>query len=381
MKYCKKCVNPSSRPNIYFDEEGICPVCRFAEQQREGIIDWEERNKELEEIVKWGKEHSRSSYDCIVTVSGGKDSTRQALYARDVLKVKPLLVSCVYPPEQLHERGAQNLSSLISIGFDTISISLDPQTWKKLMRQSFFKHANWCKSTEMALYAIPIHVAIAYKIPLVFLGENPALTIGEKHGCLDGDASKMKYCHTLQGGNPSELLTEDITQKNVYFYKYPPDDEMDYANLRIIYLGYYIKDWSGNRNAEVAIKHGLKTRKEPPEKTGDLWGFTGLDEDFRLVNQMIKFIKFGFGHVTDQVCEAINLGLMDREKGTELVKKYDGKCDRIYIERFCRYLGISKEKFWEVAESFRGKDIWEKDGNGRWKLITDSRAKTNEGRN
>ncbi|MFA5089125.1 MAG: N-acetyl sugar amidotransferase [Candidatus Omnitrophota bacterium] len=371
VKLCKRCVNPSSRPNIFFDEEGICPVCRFAEQNKKGKVDWRARDKEIRDIIQWGRRNTKSSYDCIVTVSGGKDSTRQALYARDKLKANPLLVSCVYPPEQIHERGAANLGNLISLGFDTLSVSLNPQVWKTLMRQGFLKHANWCKSTEMALYAIPIHVAIAYKIPLIFLGENPAWTIGEKHGRLDGDASKMRYCNTLEGGDPSGLMTEDMTRKDVHFYTYPPEDDVEYAKIRIIYLGYYIRDWSGHKNAEFSIAHGLEIRKEPPERIGDLWGFSALDEEFRIVNQMIKHVKFGFGHVNDQVCEAITHGLMGRKEGIELLKKFDGKCDHFYIERFCRYLGISEQKFWAVVESFRGKDIWRRAGDDKWELDID----------
>lgn len=371
MKVCKKCVNPDTRPNIFFDDEGVCPVCRFEEQKREQSIDWEARDREIEEIAQWGRENSKSSYDCIVTVSGGKDSTRQAFFTRDVLKLKPLLVSCVYPPEQLHERGAHNLANLISHGFDTISISLNPQIWKTLMRFSFFKYANWCRSTEMALYAIPIHAAIAYKIPLIFLGENPVLTLGEKHGRIDGDASQMKYCNTLQGGDPSHFLSDEVSIRDLHFYKYPSDNEMKYGQLRLVYLGYYIRDWSGYNNAQFSIKNGLQIREEPPEKIGDLWGFSALDEEFRIVNQLVKYVKLGFGHVTDQACEAINLGWMNRDEGIELVKKYDGRCDPSYIKSYCKYLDITEEQFWELVEKFRNRDIWKKDQNGEWKLDVD----------
>ncbi len=374
IKLCKRCVNPDTRPNIFFDDDGVCPVCRFTEDSKNRVIDWGERRRELDGVIAWGRENSKSAYDCIVTVSGGKDSMKQAFFARDELGMNPLLVSCVYPPEQLHERGAENLGNLIAHGFDTISLSLDPQMWKKLMRQSFYKYANWCKSTEMALYAIPIHVAIAYKIPLIFLGENPAFTIGEQHGRLDGDASRMKYCNTLEGGNPDILMTQEMTQRDVHFYRYPSDEDMEYAQLRIVYLGYYIKEWSGSNNAKFAIEHGLKTRSEPPEMIGDLWGFIGLDEDFRIVNQMMKYVKLGFGHVSDQACEAINAGSMDREEGLRLVKKFDGKCDPSYIRRFCQYLGIPEEEFWNVLEAYRNDDIWEKDENGEWRLIVEDGA-------
>lgn len=372
MYFCKTCLNPSTRPNIDIDAEGVCLACRYHEKRRAGAIDWTARRRELEQLAAWGRANSKSAYDCIVPVSGGKDSLRQALYARDELGLKPLLVSCVYPPEQLTDRGAYNLANLVSLGFDTISISLNPQVWKILMLQAFLQFANWCKSTELALYALPIHVAIAYKIPLLFLGENPAFTIGERESSLDGDATKMKYSNTVSGGNPDHLLTDGVNWKDLHFYRYPSDDEMDWAKLRIAYLGYYIEDFNSIRNAEVAIEHGLWIRDDKPEDIGDIRGHFCLDEDFSIMNQMIKQVKLGFGRVMDQVCEAIHHGEMDRDEAIRLVQLYDGKCSDEYIRRFCTYLGITPAYFWEIVEAYRNKELWERDPGGTgWNLKAD----------
>jgi hypothetical protein len=287
--------------------------------------------------------------------------------------MNPLLVNCAYPPEQLSEIGAHNLANLIELGFDTVSLSLNPQLWKRLMREGFTRFGNWCRSTEMALYAIPVHVAIAYQIPLMFYGENPALTIGEKHGRLDGDASQLKRGNTIAGG-PDSLLPADVTPQDSYFYYYPPDEDMEAARLRLVYLGYYMEDWSGRNNAAFAVARGLQVRKEPPEMTGDLWGFTCLDEDYSIVNQFLKYVKLGFGRVTDQVCEAISAGAMTREEGLALVRQYDGRCDSSFIRRFCDYLEITEEHFWRVAERFRNEGIWKKDAQGRWQLQVEEAA-------
>lgn len=368
MKFCTRCINVNTRPDTTFDD-GICPACRFAEQCQEQAVDFDARRKELDEIVEWGKQNSKSSYDCIVTVSGGKDSMRQAFYARDVLGLKVLLVNSAYPPEQIHERGAYNLANLVEHGFDTISVSLNPQIWKQMMRLGFFKYGNQAKSTELPLYAIPIHVAIAYKIPLIFLGENPLYTVGQQEGkAKGGNANGMKYSHTLQGGTPDKLLTEGMIPKDVYFYCYPSDDEMANAELRIVYLGYYIEDWSLAKNAQLAIEQGLQIREEPPEEIGDYFGVSSLDEEFKIVNQMIKHMKFGFGAVTDQICIAFNQGMMDRQTAFECIKRYDGKCHPRYVTQFCKYLGITEEEFWKIAESFRGKHVWEKDKDNQWVL-------------
>jgi N-acetyl sugar amidotransferase len=367
MRYCKKCVQPDTRPGIQFDSEGVCPPCRFAEQTEK--IDWQARRRELEEIAAFGKKYNVSGFDCIIGVSGGKDSTRQSLFVRDELGLKPLLVSCTYPPEQQTERGAHNLGNLISLGFDCISVSPDPKVWKRLMRQGFLKFGNWCKSTEMALYASAPKIAIAYHIPLIFLGENPAIALGDLGvGSITGDANKMKYCHTLGGGNPDGLREEGIREQDLFWYRYPSDEEMEWAKMRIVYLGYYIKDFTRFKNAEVSVAHGLQIRSDPPLDTGDAFGFEALDDDFVIVNQMLKYFKFGFGKTTDQASEAVRFGLMTRDKAVELINKYDGKCAKRFIGRFCRYLEISEEEFWKVADSFRNKAIWQFNAQGSWEL-------------
>jgi hypothetical protein len=167
------------------------------------------------------------------------------------------------------------------------------------------------------------------------------------------------------------LIPDGVTPQDVYFYYYPPDQEMESAKLRLVYLGYYMPDWSGRNNATFAIARGLEVRTEPPGATGDLWGVSCLDEDYSIVNQMLKYLKLGFGRVTDQVCEAINAGIMTREEGLELVGRYDGQCDPSFVRRFCDYLEISEEEFWRVAESFRNLEIWQRDSQRGWRLNTE----------
>jgi N-acetyl sugar amidotransferase len=365
ISYCTTCVNPSTRPNTFFNDEGQCPVCVYESEKLTKRIDWDQRWKEIQRIKEWGQDNTKSSHDCIVTVSGGKDSMRQAFFARDELKMNPLLVANVYPPEELHDRGAYNLSNLIDHGFDCLSISLDPIRWKELMRHGFIEFGNFFRSTEMALYAIPVHIAVAYKIPLMFYGENPALTIGEQHGRLDGNAVGIQEGNTIKGG-PQSLNYKYSSKSDFHFYQYPSYDEIDYAQIRIIYLGYYIRDWYGHKNAELAIKNGLKVRSEQPDEIGDLWGFSGLDEDFRILNQYLKYLKLGFGHVTDQVCEAIHQGMMTREEAVDLVRKYDSACSERYINLFCDYIEMSIDEFWSVVDSHVNKDLFEKI-NGIWK--------------
>ena len=290
------------------------------------------------------------------------------MYVKENLRLKPLLVCCSYPPEQITEKGAHNISNLISLGFDTITISPAPETWKNLMRESFLKYGNPFKSSETALYASLPRMAIAYHIPLVFLGENPALQDGELgSGSLNWEANGMENYNTIKDGM-DDLLSNEIQENNIIPYRYPPKNELDQANLKMVYLGYFWKNFTKPDNGNYSILQGLDIRDDIPIKYGSLFPHESTDEDFVIVNQMIKYMKFGFGKVVEDVSEAIRLGRMTRDEGVTLVNKYDGKCDKKYILRFCEYINLDVEEFWKVAESFRNHDLFIKNKNGEFEL-------------
>lgn len=368
IQYCRRCTEPNTRPDSVFDAEGICYPCRYTETVPG--IDWEVRRRELEEIASWGRSRNVSGYDCIIPVSGGKDSHRQSLYCRDELGLKPLLVSLAYPPEHQSERGAHNIANLIDLGFDCIYVSLKPDTWRRMMRHAFLTWGNIYKSTELPLYASVHRVAIMYHIPLMVYGENPALSWGSAGGSLDGNANRLKYNNTLRGGDLTWLLEGGFTLQDLYWSMFPSDADIERSGLRPIYLGYYIHDFNDWVNGETAIAHGLEPRKGKdavPEETGEINTWDALDDDFVIVNQFLKFLKFGFGKTLESVGAAVRNGIMSRDEAVELIWKYDGKCADRYIRRLCRYLDISEEEFWRVAESYRNPALWMKDEHG-WRL-------------
>ena len=136
MIYCTNCLDPSTRPKISFDKNGVCSSCN-QHKKIKNEVDYVYKERVFREILKKFKKNKNSHFDCIIGVSGGKDSTRQALWLRDKFKLNPLLVCCTYPPEQLTEKGAENLSNLIELGFDTIVSAPSPQIWKKVLRAGF----------------------------------------------------------------------------------------------------------------------------------------------------------------------------------------------------------------------------------------------------
>ena len=366
MKYCKTCLQTDTRPGIKFDEFGICPACNYHNSLQQ--VDWNERREELDSIVAFGKANNHSGYDCIIGVSGGKDSTRQAFFVKDVLKMNPLLVSLGYPPEQVTQRGVDNVSNMINHGFDCISLNPSPQIWRKLMKEGFFKYTNWAKSTELALFSSVPRLAIAYQIPLIWWGENAALQLGDLNvmGKNGSDGKNLRKMNTLAGGDISWLINNEIGKKDILQYNYPSEKEIEDANLKITFLGYFWKDWSLIENGNFATFRGLDIRNEKPWEIGDPLGITYLDEDWVTLNQMIKYLKYGFGRISDYVNEDIRNGLISREEGIELNKKFDGSCSPEYIKSFSNYIGITVDEFWEQVDKSVNLELYTKQGKGKY---------------
>ncbi len=362
VRYCTNCLQPSTKPNDVFHASGICSACLNFENNKD--INYERRFKQLKAIISEQKRKKRQYYDCIIGVSGGKDSTRQALWVRDKLKLNPLLISLSYTPEQVSNIGVNNLSNLIELGFDIRISSLSPQTWRILVREAFLRFANWCRATEIALYSSVPQMAIREDINLIFIGENQSLrdqkTMGE-HGW---QYDKVIEQNTLNGGD-IDWMRRVVSNEKLIPYKYPSPDEIAKSKIQIIDLGWFIGDWENVKNGMIGACNGLKLRNDSIENTGDLEGISALDEDWVTLNQMIRYYKFGYAKVTDYLNEDIRAGRITRDDAIKVAEKYDGSCSYKYIDTFCKYIGISTDKFWDIVHKNVNKKLFSIDNNGK----------------
>ena len=364
LKICKKCIQPNTRPGIYFDDEDVCGACLWAKEKE--TIDWEKRFEELNEIATWAKNNTKSNYDCVIGVSGGKDSTKQAITARDRLGLRCLLVN--YEPEGITELGRENRENLRNLGFDMITFRPNPRVMKKLIKRDFYTYLNSVRPTEFCLVACTYIIADKFDIPLIIQGENAGLTLGTRLTGLGTDSNCLKAneLNTISAGIKEYTKIEGVDENDLFFFHYDRKS-LEKKNFRGIWLNYFLKEWSSPGNAEFAKQHGMKERSEPfdPASIGTYVKYVQLDTDLTQVNQLLKYVKLGFGQCMDAACYDLIENRIDRKKAFDLVRKYDGKCDEKYIQKFCDYIEISMDEFWNVVNEFRG-SIWEKNKNNEW---------------
>ena len=362
MRICTKCIQPDTRPGIFFTDEGVCGACLWEQEKQD--IDWKSRKNELSEITKYAK-NSSTIYDCAIGVSGGKDSTFQALYARDQLNLKCLLVN--FEPSARTKLGNENLENLKQLGFDVISIRPNPKVMKKLAKYDFLTFGNIVKATEFPLYSSTYIVAQKFNIPLIIQGENPGVTLGSRSSGVgkDGNSLNANQLDTLSSGCEEYLNVDGVSKNDLFWFHYD-QKQLEESGIKGIWLNYYYKEYSQYGNALLSKQNGLKWRTEfDPKSIGTYLPYFQLDTDVTQVNQTLKYLKFGFGQCMDHVCYDMRENRLSRKDAIKLVLELDGLCSEIYIKNFCDYIDIDIDTFWTTAEKFRGK-MWNKE-NDQWK--------------
>ena len=201
MKHCKKCLSTNLRPGGKFID-GFCMPCYHSKNELN--INFKTKLKLLKELYFESRkgQKNKAAYDCIVGVSGGKDSTRQAQWVRDRLGLRPLLVCVAYPPKQMTEIGAKNLSNIIEMGFDMITVTPSPKTSAELSLESFINFGNVSKSSEKALFSSVPRLAIDLGVNTIFWGENSATQVGDSASLGKNvfDANNLRKLNTLNSG-------------------------------------------------------------------------------------------------------------------------------------------------------------------------------------
>lgn len=362
IKYCKKCVMPNTRPGINFDDQGVCEACN--NYAKKGITSWDDRFKELQALADRYRGCNGNGYDCAIAVSGGKDSTVQVYMMKEVLKMNPLLISV--DNWSWTEAGRKNKANISdTFGCDVITLSLNQKVGRKMMLKGFEMLGSPTWYIDAAIYAFPVRLCMNMGIKLLVYGENVNYEYGGSQKVETYDAKTQFQNDVVKPVNFEQWLDEDITLKDLESVRFPSYEEIEASALEPIYLSYFMK-WDSYHNYEVAKRYGFSHMDHEWIREGTIENFNQIDSPAYLLNQWLKYPKFGHSSVTEMASRYIRGGRMTREEAIPLVLKKDGQLDQKILEDFCTFTGITVRRFWEIADKWYNPNLFYQDDCGVW---------------
>jgi N-acetyl sugar amidotransferase len=364
MKYCKKCVMPSTRPGITFNEEGVCSACQQIERRKS--IDWDARWKEFEKICDKYRGMNNGGYDCAIAVSGGKDSHWQVYLMKEVMHMNPILFS-VEDNFPMTEAGIHNLKNISEeFSCNIISLKPDRKVQKKLMRYMFEKYGKPTWYIDRLIYTYPLLMASKFNTPLLVYGENVSYEYGGADSKETYSAREQLNNGVASGISEAELIQNaGIKEQDLVLTRAPKQGELD--KLDPIYISYF-SEWNSVANAEFAKKHGFHDLSHEWNRSHHVEDFDQVDSRAYLIHPWLKYPKFGHATATDYTSRFIRYGMMTREEAVQLVKEKDHNVDPLAVRDFCEFCGYTETEFWNIVDGLYNKELFEKDKFGNWRL-------------
>lgn len=360
VKFCKKCTYPSSSAiPLLIGKDGVCSGCKTSGETKD--INWDRRKRMFEQLVEDYKSKD-NYYDCIIPVSGGKDSYWQI----DIIKsygLNPLLVT--YHGNNYTKTGMDNLINMREV-FNVDHIFYTPSIGllKKMNRvcQLLMGDMNW--HAHAGIFTYPIRVAVEKNIPLMVWGEHGFMDIGGMHSYKDFVEFTYRYRHehALRGYEwydiieASKKYNDEIFEHEMIQWKYPSDEEIDRVDVRGIYISNFFK-WDANYHGPLMIeKYGFKVAEEPFERTYRT--MSNLDDMHENgIHDYMKWVKFGYGRATDHTAKDIRSGKLTRAEAIKIVESMDHIKSKD-LDRWLKYVGWTEEKFDAEADKFRDPRVW-----------------------
>lgn len=365
MQYCTRCVYPGvAATALTFDANGVCSGCRTHDEQK--AVDWAERETWFRELCDEYRSKDGKRYDCLIPVSGGKDSFYQIHLLKVVYGMNPLLVT--YNENNETEVGRRNIQRMKDVfGCDYFNFTPSVDLLKKINRVGLRKMGDPDMHAHLGINSVPIQVAVKYEVPLIIWGEHGFMNLGGMHSYKDMVEYTARYRveHLLRGYDWMDFVGEDgIQEKEMLWGKYPDDDEIERVGVRGVFISNYF-GWNQNVHAKVMVeKYGFENYPTAFDRTYKRDSNLNNIHDNGLHDYM-KYVKFGYGRVTDHACRDIRNGDMTRDEGIKLVRQYDHVVPSD-IGRWLEYTGMPYEEMTAIADGFRDARVWVKNEYGQW---------------
>lgn len=364
IRYCRVCIMPDTKPDLHIDDNGVCSACRHFLTRQE--VDYSARQTALLRILDRYRSRDSSRYDCVVPVSGGKDSHYQTLRMLE-FGMNPLCVTAT--TDMLSSIGRRNIENLKRLGVDYVEVTTNPVLRRRINRLALTTVGDISWPEHVTIFTIPVRIAVQMGIPLIVWGENPQHEYGGPAAAAESQVLTRRWLEEfggLLGLRVSDLLSQDgIEARHLIQYTYPADEELRRVGVTGIFLGHFLP-WDGYGNALYAQAHGFETYTRPVE--GSLVNYENLDNVQTGIHDYFKFLKFGFGRATDLACLHVRRGRLARGDAIRLVRRHDGKFPWVYLgtplEDVLRDIDMSLEEFIKVCDRFTNKKLFICDARG-----------------
>ena len=364
LRYCVRCVMPNTKPDLLIDDEGVCSACRAYERRKE--VDWGARKQQFLVLLDRYRSKSDSTWDCIVPVSGGKDSTFQVLRVLQ-LGLNPLCVTATTC--DLSPLGRKNIENIKSLGVDYVEFTPNPLVRRKLNRIGLRQVGDISWPEHVGIFTIPVRASVQYGVPLIIWGENSQNEYGGPAAAADNNTLNRRWLEEfggLLGLRVTDLVGLDgIENRHLIPYTYPSDNDLTKVGVTGLFLGYYLP-WDGYSNALIAQAHGFTTYNKTVE--GSVVNYENLDNHQTGIHDYFKFLKFGFGRATDITCLHVRRGRITRDDALAMVRAHDGNFPWSYLGKslqdILEPLDLSLEEFVRICDRFTNKKLFLTDVKG-----------------
>lgn len=367
LRYCTRCVMPDTKPDLQLDAEGVCSACRAYENRKS--VDWAQRRRELDEVLARYRVADGSQWDCIVPVSGGKDSTYQVIRMLQ-LGLNPLCVTATTC--DLSDIGRANIENIKRLGVDYVEFSPDPNVRAKLNRIGLTEVGDISWPEHVGIFTIPVRAAVQFNVPLIVWGENSQNEYGGPATAQESPVLTRRWLEEFGGllGLRVSDLTEAyaIPARKLIPYQYPSDEDLQRVGVTGLFLGHYLP-WDGLSNALISVANGFTSL--PTLVEGSMVNYENLDNYQTGIHDYFKFLKFGFGRATDIACLHLRRDQISRQDAIEIVRAQDGKFPWTYLGKpladILELLEMTVDEFIKVCDSYTNKAIFEKHRDGSLK--------------
>ncbi len=366
IQYCRNCLLPSTKPDLSLDNDGVCSACNAYINRKE--IDWESRKVEFLELVEKYRSKNATNWDCLIPVSGGKDSTAQVLKILE-LGLNPLCVNATTC--DLSQIGRENIENIKSLGVDYVEFSPNKLLRRKLNRFGLETVGDIAWPEHLGIFTIPVRAAVQFKVPLIVWGENSQNEYGGPAAAQGSPYLNRRWLEEFGGllglrtSDVAEIM--NVPENQLIPYTYPSDGELEEAGITGIFLGHYFP-WDGLSNYLLAQANGFKSYGRIVE--GSAVDYENLDNHQHGIHDYFKYLKFGYGRATDLVSMHIRRGRLTRDQGLKIVIENDGMYPREYLgkplERILDDIGMKLDQFEQICEKFTNRALFQQE-NGRIK--------------